>query len=187
MTTYVDDALAVLDQLGLDRVHVYGHSFGAQVALELAATHDARVRTLILGAARPSGARSVASVERAPLDRPWELLYSRAFLVAHPDEVDADRAVTRRRPDGERLQARASRAWDGSDRLGELRMPVLVVHGSADRLVDPANARLVADAIPGAELVILEGAGHAYHTEIPERADSVVLDFLRRHRDGGHR
>ena len=45
----------------------------------------------------------------------------------------------------------------------------------------PNNGRLLADRIPGAELAILEGAGHAYNIEQPERADALVLDFVRRH------
>jgi 3-oxoadipate enol-lactonase len=185
MSTYTGDAIAVLDELRVERAHVYGHSFGAQVAIALALDHPDRVLTLTLGAGRPGLAHAVASTARAPVGRPWELLYAESFLRDHPDEVDADRRAVVRRHDGERLQAIASRRWDAFDRLGELTRPVLVLHGSEDRLVDPANASILAERIRGARLVILDGAGHAYHSEMPERADAIVLDHIRGHRGGG--
>ena len=185
MRTYAEDALAVLDELRLERVHVYGHSFGGQVGLELALAHPERVRTLILGATRLGEEPTTAARERAPLGRPWELLYSRAFLEARPDEVSADREALVHRHDGERRQAAASRAWDPGDRPSALAVPVLVVHGTEDRLVDPASGRRLAGAIPGAELALLEGAGHAYGSEVPERAAAIVLDFVRRNRGRG--
>jgi 3-oxoadipate enol-lactonase len=182
MTTYVDDAIAVLDDLRIERAHVYGHSFGAQVALSLAIDHPERVLTLTIGAGRPGLAHAVASRARAPLGRAWEVLYAESFLAEHPEEVEADRLALVRHHDGERLQAAASRAWDPFDRLGEIACPVLVLHGSRDRLVDPANASILAERIPGARLEILDGAGHAYHSEMPERADAIVLDHIRAHR-----
>jgi pimeloyl-ACP methyl ester carboxylesterase len=181
ITMYVEDVVAVLDEIRVGRAHVYGHSFGAIVAIELALTHADRVRTLILGAARPGRSSMVPTTSRAPLGRPWELLYSTAFLRDHREEVAADRAATARRHDGERLQALAARTWDPGPRLASLAVPVLIVHGSEDRLVPVENAARLADAIPGARRVTLAGAGHAYHAEMPERADDVVLGFIRDH------
>ena len=183
MTTYVEDALAVLDELRVERAHLFGHSFGSLVALELALTHPQRVRSIVVGAGRPGPSRSVRSRGRAPLGRPWEQLYSEAFVREHPEAIEEDRRATVRRPAGERRQADAAKRWEPGDRLREIRAAVLVLHGSADRLVDPENARILAAEIPDAELVILEGAGHVFHSEMPERADDVVLDFVRRHRN----
>ena len=83
-----------------------------------------------------------------------------------------------------RRQWEAVQAWDAWERLGSISCPVLVLHGSEDRLVAPDNARMLADRIPGAQLALLEGAGHVYHAEQPEAADAAVLAFLRRV-DGG--
>ena len=63
----------------------------------------------------------------------------------------------------------------GSD---DIDRPTLVLHGTDDRLVPVENARRVASLIPGARLVLLEGAGHVYHSEQPEAADAAVLSFL---------
>jgi pimeloyl-ACP methyl ester carboxylesterase len=183
MATYVEDALAVLDELRLERAHVYGQSFGGAVALELALTHPERVRTAILAATHPGSRHARPAPGRAPKDRPWLQRYSPAFVQAHPDLVREDLALqARRSPAAERRQWEAMRDWDAFDRLGDLGVPTLVLHGSEDLLMHPDNARLLAERIPGAELVILEGAGHVYQLERAQEADDAVLDFVRRHR-----
>ncbi len=181
IATYAEDAVAVLDELRLSAAHVYGHSFGTLVALELALAHPDRVLALVLGAGRPGRAGSVPGRGRAPLGRPWEVLYAPRFLERCPEVVDADRRATARRPDGERRQSEAAKAWT-ADGLGEIRASVLIVHGTDDLVVDVANAARLRERLPGAELALLEGAGHAYHSEMPERSTEIVLDFLRRHR-----
>jgi pimeloyl-ACP methyl ester carboxylesterase len=183
MTTYVDDCLGVLDGLGLERVHVYGQSFGGGVALELALTHPGRVRSAILGATSPGARHAVPPPGRVPKDRPWLQRYSPAFARAHPDLVREDLGLEGRRSRvGERRQWEAMRDWDAFGRLGEVAVPVLVLHGSEDLLMHPDNARLLAAGIPGAELAIIEGAGHAYQLERAAESDDAVLDFVRRHR-----
>jgi pimeloyl-ACP methyl ester carboxylesterase len=185
MATYAEDVLAILDELRLGRVHLYGQSFGGMVALEVALTHPGRVRSLIVAATHPGFGHAVPSPGRSPKERPWVQLYSPAYLAAYPEAVHEDVRLVRERgrnAEGERRQWLAMRRWDAYDRVSRVGVPVLVLHGSEDRLVHPANARLLAERIPGAELEILEGAGHAYHREQPRRADGVVLDFVRRHR-----
>jgi pimeloyl-ACP methyl ester carboxylesterase len=76
-------------------------------------------------------------------------------------------------------QLDAMRRHDGVlPRLGEIRAPTLVLHGTADKLVQPGNAKLIADAIPQARLVWLEGASHVFWTDQPERTVEVVGEFL---------
>lgn len=187
MATYVDDCLAVLDELAIARAHVYGQSFGGMVAQELALSHPERVRSVILACTHTGPRHAVPSRGRAPKDRPWLQLYSPAFAKAHPDHIAEDLRVGRaqpQHPEGQRRQWEAMQAWDAFERLPALRVPSLIVHGSEDQMVDPKNAHVLAARIPGAELAILEGAGHVYHSEQPETADRLVLDFVRRHRDG---
>lgn len=187
MGTYVDDCLAVMDELAIERAHVYGQSFGGMVGLELALRHPGRVRSAILACTHAGTRHAIASSGRVPKDRPWLQLYAPAFAAAHPEHVEDDLRVGRDQPQhplGQRRQWEAMQAWDAYDRLPEMIVPTLVLHGSDDQVVDVANARVLAERIPGAELVILEGAGHVYHSEQAEAADEAVLDFLRRHRDG---
>ena len=180
--TYVADAAAILDELRLHRASVYGHSFGGIVALEMTRAYPDRIDAVIVGSTRPGRSEAVASPRKAPLGRPWEVLYSERFLREHADVVEADRRAVIRNHHGERRQGEAAREWEPGDRLGAIGAPVLILHGSEDRLVDAANAALLAAKLRDAEVVFLEGAGHAYHSEMPERSSTAVLSFLRRHR-----
>jgi 3-oxoadipate enol-lactonase len=185
MTTFADDALAVLDAADAERAHLYGQSFGGMVAIETALTHPDRVRSLIL-AATHAGRRQAVPVADAsvPKGEPWRALYAPGFPEAHPDHVADDLAVARagvQHERGQRRQWEAMQGFDAYDRLGGVRMPTLILHGTHDRLVAPANAERLAAEIPGAELHWLEGAGHLYHSEQAAEADAAVLDFVRRH------
>jgi len=185
MSTFVEDTMALLDGLGIERAHLYGQSFGGMVGLEAALTRSERVRSIVLAAthAGPSRAARSRTDAKVPKDRPYLALYSPAFARAHPDHVAEDVLVGSQQPQSTsagRRQWEAMQAWDAWDRLSQINVPTLVLHGSDDLLVPVRNAQLLAAAIPGAELAILDGAGHVYHSEQPERADRIVLDFLDR-------
>jgi pimeloyl-ACP methyl ester carboxylesterase len=187
METFMDDAVALLDHLGLGSAHLYGQSFGGMVAQELALAHPDRVRTLILAATHCGGRDVVPSQARVPKDRPYLALYSEAFARDHPDHVAEDLRVGSENPQkshARRRQWEAMQGFDACDRLPEIGVPTLVAHGTEDRTVGVANARILAERIPWAELVLLEGAGHVYHSERPEKSNGAVLDFVRRHRRG---
>lgn len=187
MATFVDDTLALLDHLGVERAHVYGQSFGGMVAQELGLTAPSRVRTLILACTHMGPSRAVRSeVATAPKHEPWRALYAPGFPDAHPEHVAEDLRVGAAQPQhpvGGRRQWEAMQGFDSYDRLPSLRVPTLVLHGTEDQVIAAANGRRLAERIPGAELVLLEGAGHLYHSEQAEAADAAVLDFVRRHRD----
>jgi pimeloyl-ACP methyl ester carboxylesterase len=187
MTTFVGDVLAVLDELGAERAHVYGQSFGGMVAQEMALTHPDRVRTLVLAGTHPGQAHAIEVADRTvPKGEPWRALYAAGFPEAHPDAVAEDRRAAAARPAHERGQRRqweAMQRWDAFDRLQRIAVPTLVLHGSEDRVIAPGNAELLARRIPGAELQLLEGAGHVFWSGQPELADRLILDFTERHRD----
>lgn len=188
MATFVEDAVAVLHFVGLESAHVYGQSFGGMVAQEMALTHPERLRTLVLAATNAGGAHVVPSdAAKVPKDRPWMALYAPGFPEANPDHVAEDLTVGSQRPQqphARRRQWEAMQGFDAYDRLPSIEVPVLVLHGTADRLVHPENADVLAARIPGAELVLLDGAGHLYHSERADEADAAVLDFVRRHARG---
>lgn len=185
MGTFVEDTLALLDSLGVDRTHVYGQSLGGMVAQELALTHPERVRTLILGCTH-AGPRHVLRGKRShvPKGEPWRSMYAPGFPDLHPEHVADDLrvgAAQPKHPEGGRRQWEAMQGFDSYDRLPDLRVPTLVLHGTEDLAIPVENARVLAERIPGAELALLEGAGHLYHSERPEEADAIVLDFVGRH------
>jgi 3-oxoadipate enol-lactonase len=187
MATFVDDTLALLDALGVDRAHVYGQSFGGMVAQALALTSPGRVRTLILACTDMGPRRAIPPTARTPKGEPWRALYAPGFPDRHPEHVDEDLrigAAQPKHPEGGRRQWEAMQDFDSYERLPGLRVPTLVLHGTEDQLMPVKSARRLAARIPGAQLVLLEGAGHLYHSEQADAADSAVLAFLGRHADG---
>jgi pimeloyl-ACP methyl ester carboxylesterase len=188
MATFVDDTLGLLDSLGIDRAHVYGQSFGGMVAQELALAKPERVRTLILGCTH-AGPRHMVRGKRSvvPKGQPWRSMYSPGFPDRHPEHVSEDLrigAAQPAHPEGGRRQWEAMQGFDSFDLLPSLRVPTLILHGTEDQAIAVGNAELLAERIPGAELVLLDGAGHLYHSEQAAAADAAVLDFIRRHPDG---
>ncbi|MFN2543513.1 MAG: alpha/beta fold hydrolase [Actinomycetota bacterium] len=185
MRTFVDDTVALLDHVRIDAAHIYGQSFGGMVAQELTLSHPDRVRTLILAATHCGREFFVPVRAKVPKGAPHLTLYSERFAREHPDHVAEDMRVgsqQRQRPHARRRQWDAMQDFDAGKRLWEIDRPTLVLHGTEDRLAAPANAHILAERIPRAELVLLEGAGHLYHSERAEEADAAILDFIRRHR-----
>ena len=191
-----DDAVAVLDALGWDSAHLFGHSMGGQVAQRTALRHRERVRSITssaslpgdvgsLGAGRYVRLQTVAKLARLkfPEDREGDIALAvaatRAIASAdYPfDEEAVRRMAGRDQVSGVRDTAAQSRQagakWHGG-RLSQLHVPTLVLHGAADPLLRPAAARRTAAAISGARLVILPGVGHWLPAEVyPQIAGEV--------------
>jgi 3-oxoadipate enol-lactonase len=187
MATFVEDTLALLDSLNVDRAHVYGQSFGGMVAQEMALTSPERVRTLILGCTHAGPRHALrGKSSKVPKGEPWRAMYSPSFPDSHPEHVAEDLRIGGAQPkhtQGGRRQWEAMQGFDSFDRLPSLRLPALVLHRTGDQVIPVENAGLLAERIPGAELVLLEGAGHLYHSERAAEADAAVLDFVRKHED----
>ncbi|MEY2532608.1 MAG: hypothetical protein QOF29_518 [bacterium] len=189
-----DDAVAVLDAAGEASAHVYGISLGGMVAQEIALRHPDRVRGLVLGATTPGGERSVAA-DAATLafferrghmpaeEAVWASVpynYGPGTRREHGERIAEDIAQRLRfpiEPEPYRAQLAAALGHDTFDRLGGIAAPTLVLHGTEDVMVRPANGRLLAERIRDARLLEGPGAGHLYFTDAPE-LDRAAGDFL---------
>jgi pimeloyl-ACP methyl ester carboxylesterase len=156
-------AVAVLDAAGFEEADVLGFSHGGAVAQQMAADSPDRVRRLVLvstscgAGAIPSRGRAVLrSLGAAGGRSPWP-------------PVDAWGAL---------WQSLAFSSWSSIPFLGSIAAPTLVVCGTHDRVVPPANSRVLAGRIPGASLVMLPG-GHDLQRAEPARALAcAVEEFL---------
>jgi 3-oxoadipate enol-lactonase len=186
-----DDAVAVLDAAGIARAHVVGTSLGGMVAQEIALSHAARIDRLVLVCTTPGmqgfpmPQQTLQLMAEAPGLAPDVALRRFVENALAPDAPEAlvDEIYRRRLespPDlaGWAAQAAAGSTFDRLERLGEIGAPTLVVHGTADTVVDPQNASLLAEKIPAARVELLEDCGHLLMWERPDEFVAVVTEFL---------
>lgn len=192
-----DDAVGVLDALDIERAHVAGTSMGGFIAQELAIRHPDRVDRLVLMATAAAPARAAADPIAA-----WRFvknhdptgqvfagqqlawLFSTPFL-RNDEMVQATLEQLAANPhpmDGAAYgrQADAYLAHDALDRLGSIEAPTLVITGSRDLLTPVWLGREVADAIPGAQLAVIDTdtASHALPLEEPGAVVDLMVKFL---------
>jgi pimeloyl-ACP methyl ester carboxylesterase len=186
---FATDVLAVLDELGVDRVAIYGTSMGGRVAQWLAADQPDRVDALILGCTSPGGPHSVErdNAVRASLAQPGtregrqaliDLMFTPAWSAAHPGRATV-LGDPRMPPYARKRHLLASNGHDAWDVLPGITAPTLILHGTDDLLNPTANAALLAGRIPDARVELIEGGRHGYFVEFREVAGRAVLAFLR--------
>jgi len=189
------DVVAVLDDAGVERSHVVATSLGGMIAQELAIQHPARVDRLVLVSTTPGGAgsypmpeasiRLIAEMPGLPLEeslrRGVRNALSPGALAEQPSLVEQINALRLANPfdlGGWQSQAIGGATYDGRDRWRSIAAPTLVIHGTADTVVDYRNSKLLASGIPDARLLLFEGAGHLLFWEQPERFVRIVSEFL---------
>ena len=199
LSDMADDAVGLMDHLGFDRAHVVGVSMGGMIVQTLAIKHPERVASLV-SIMSTTGRRSVGWQHPALFPR---LLARRA----RSREAYIESSVLMGRmigspgypEDPEAARKRGGETWDRGisasgvlrqmmailtqpDRtrlLRSVRVPAAVVHGLADRMVHVSGGRATAAAIPGAELVLIDGMGH----DLPRALHPVFVDVIRRTAD----
>jgi pimeloyl-ACP methyl ester carboxylesterase len=194
MPTLAADALAILDAAGFDRAHVLGMSMGGMIAQELALRHPDRIGALALACtfAKPDDdVKLTASAGVDPKTIAVKDLYKIWMSVVLSPEFIArerqwlrgmrDRVLETFVLDGFLAQLAATMKHDTTARLGQITAPTLVFTGTADKLIPPASSDLLAQLIPGAKLVKLEGGSHGFNVEMPDRFNEAVLGFFAAH------
>ena len=206
MVDMAADAAAVLDAVGWGDAHIFGQSMGGMIAQQLAIGFPQRVRSLISVMSRtghrdfgrPTAEALEAILRRAPMDREgW--LQNRADsakIWGSPEAADPEWVAAKGRAlfdygidvDGTARQYRAIGASGSRDeQLAELDVPTLVIHGSADTLIQPDGGRHTADVIPNARYVELDGFGHDLPPAWWPTLADLVADFVAEvHRPSDH-
>ncbi|SHF38701.1 Pimeloyl-ACP methyl ester carboxylesterase [Seinonella peptonophila] len=194
-----NDAIGLLDALSIDRAHFVGRSMGGMIAQIAASEYPERVLSLtsIMSSsgnpALPQSSPDVMAMMTKPAPNPFEdeagfLAHSLSFAkriagTGYPFEEDTYRAlileeVQRAYDPGSvgRQIAAIAVSGDRRPRLATIKVPVLVIHGVDDPLFVPACGEDTASAIPGAELMLVDGMGH----DLPHQLYKVIADGIER-------
>jgi pimeloyl-ACP methyl ester carboxylesterase len=182
-----DDAAALLDHLHIDRAHIVGGSMGGMIAQVFAARHKVRTKTLAIIFSSnnqpllpPPGAKQLLAILQKPKDATREAIIQNAIRVSRITGSPGYPAPE------EQIRAEASEGYDrsyypagvgrhfaailgsgslvGYDR--QIRVPTVVIHGKADKLMRPFGGRAIARAVKGARLVLFDGMAHDLPREL---------------------
>ena len=201
-----NDAVALLDHLKMPAAHLLGHSMGGRVALTMALNFPGRVKSLIL-AASGSGLVTRPGADCIPGLPHWlvlglvekgfenflrdeycesDVFFTKVFRDRHPDRIEEffklARATHAKLPEYRHLSI-ARHNWEATHRLGDVRVPTLVLIGNNDKA--RSNHLLQAEAlksrIPGAELKVLDGQSHGFFWQAPEQTNEVIRFWIAKH------
>jgi non-heme chloroperoxidase len=173
-----DETLAVIDTLGLERPVVWGHSDGAVIALLIGLTAPDRVGGIV--------AEATHFYRRKPSSREFF-----ETMMTNPDGLGERVGAVLRGEHGERwhdliringdawLRIAAGASADGDDlyggRLGQLRVPALLIHGARDPRTEPGELEALRSALPHAQFAVLADGGHSPHSERATSDDTTRL------------
>jgi 3-oxoadipate enol-lactonase len=189
------DVAAVMDATETPNAVVFGISMGGMIAQELTLSRPDRVRRMILVGSRPPNPafQPPSITARAMMMRPvmpgeslhtyfrrlWAFSAAPGFADAHPEAIEEITRQTLESPTPQAMlvqQARAMGGWAHSDRLADIRVPTLVVHGTLDPLSPVINGRRLAQLIPDARLVELADVGHLIPMEAPDQLSALIYE-----------
>ena len=178
LSEMADDAIAVLDEIAVEKAHLAGASMGGMIAQQAAIDHGDRVASLTsimsttgsssVGQANPEAMTALMTPPPDDREGAIERGVSVGRIIGGPlfDEDLAREAMTAAydrsfHPVGAAFQMAAiAKTGDRTDKLRELSHAALVIHGQADPLITPSGGEATAEAIPNAELLMLEEMGH---------------------------
>ena len=195
-----DDGIGLLDALGIDKAHIVGASMGGMIVQEMAIRHADRVLSLCSimsttgdrAVGQPTAEAMTALLAPPPQNRDEALDLAVKAQKVIGGTYPVDEAKVRERagrsydrmnyPMGMARQLVAIMASpDRTPKLQQLDVPTLVIHGAVDPLVTPSGGEATAKAIPGAELLVLDGMGHDTPEQLwPQIVDAIVANTEKR-------
>jgi len=193
---FADDTKGLMDALNIDRAHVLGVSMGGMIAQELVLNYPEKVEKLVLGCTNCGGSKSIPPGEEVLTKMvslgglpPEEMLQeflpyllTEEFIRNNPEYIESfkQRALIAPIPaDAYQRQINAILGFNTYRRLKKIEVPTLVIHGKRDLLVPTENGEILAEKIPGAQLLLLDNAAHFYDQPDTDKVISSTLEFLK--------
>ena len=182
----IDEYMAVLtaflDALNLSQAVIVGHSMGSAVAMKMALTHPDRVQGLVLlgSGAKLRVAPSILQGIQNNFKGVVNLIGDFAYGPDAPEKLknQGQQLLSQTSPEVMRGDFLACDAFDVMENLDEINVPALVITGTDDQLTPPKYAQFLAQHIAGAELVLVEKAGHMVMLERPQEVGDSVARFV---------
>jgi pimeloyl-ACP methyl ester carboxylesterase len=194
-----DDAVGLLDALGIEKAHICGVSMGAMISQIIGYRHPNRVLSLInimgstgapeLPEARPDALEML--ITPAPKHRGAYIEHAVIMWKIFWGSLDFDEEFIRRKaavsydrafyPQGiARQHAAIIASGNRRSKLASITVPTLVIHGSEDPLLPPEHGKDIADAIPGAEMLVIDGMGHCLPRAAWQRMVNAIAGHIKK-------
>jgi pimeloyl-ACP methyl ester carboxylesterase len=187
MSQFANDTAGLIDGLEIkEPVDILGVSFGGFIAQELSLLHPDKVDRLILYASDCSGKIAVPSrpapFASTPIDQARivaDMIFPEQWKKEHPNYPSYMPLVQVPSLVAIQLEGQAMSSWKGScDRVANIHNPTLVIVGTKDVIVPPSYSLPLAEKIPGAWFIQINGGGHGLMYQYPEKLSRIILTFL---------
>lgn len=197
----IDDVIALMDTLKIERAHLVGWSMGSFVAQGVVQKYPDRVDHLVLIATAPGGEEAIPAPKeirdkvQKSLEGSWEKAYAPMMFIDQKDREAylkrvAEAKETEELPSSEGVSLEAKIAHQlafadpGKEKaryldLAKIKSPTLLITGDKDELTSVKNAEIVAKRVPNSELIIIPDAGHAVMFEENNEVTRLIKGFLR--------
>ncbi len=177
---YVEWVRAAFDAFGISKPVIIGHSLGAAIALAFAVKYGELLSGIVPfggGAKMPVNPAILEGIRKDP---EAILAFTAKIAVAKKNRERLAPILAKRKADPEVLYGDflACDRLDISDRIGQIKVPTLIVCGTEDKMTPPANSEALRDMIPGARLALIPEAGHLVMMEDPEAFNEALKMFV---------
>lgn len=193
---FADDTAGLMEALGIESAHILGVSMGGYIAQELAINYPGKVKSLVLGCTSCGGKRVVRMSEEKMkkftanegltpeeiLRKDMDIIFSDSFIADNPDRIKKHTEISLRYyqpPEAFLRQFAACLKHDTEERLGGIKVPVLITTGDDDPLVPPQNSFLLKELLPAAELYIFPHLRHGFFMEEPIKFNRKIIEFFK--------
>ncbi|MFX1328147.1 MAG: alpha/beta fold hydrolase [Promethearchaeota archaeon] len=197
----VEDTVGLMDTLGIKKTYLLGFSMGGCIAQELFLNYPSRVRKLVLTSSWCGPSQGIATpipeenpfTKMVPLMKEGEYekmarilvdsLFPENFKKSNPNFIENVIKNYMKHPPspvGFKGQRAYVETFDTYERLSEIKIPTLILHGTEDKILPVENAKILAEKIPSAELFLFENTGHGMNIQENELWTQKIIEFLKR-------